>query len=147
MQYNNLYLIRHHLKDNYRLVVASLLSYTCTSIVLLELVYYLVYWYILYVTLLYCCYLIQKKATPAYVAAQNGHIEALSVLISAGADFNAANKVSYSKYFGKQDISACMMSQRVEQHSSVGHTHITITSITKVTVDRLVLFNTLMCWK
>ena len=34
--------------------------------------------------------------TPVYVAAQNGHVEALSVLISTGADFNAANEVSYS---------------------------------------------------
>ena len=30
------------------------------------------------------------------MAAQEGHVEALSVLISAGADFNAADKVSYS---------------------------------------------------
>ena len=28
------------------------------------------------------------------MAAQNGHVEALSFLISAGADFNAADKVS-----------------------------------------------------
>ena len=62
--------------------------------VLLELVYFLAYWHILYVTLLYCCYLIQNKLTPVYVAAQNGHIEALSVLISAGANVNAATKVS-----------------------------------------------------
>ena len=55
--------------------------------------YYLGYWYILYVTLLYCCYLIQDKATPVFVAAQNGHVEALSVLISTGADVNAASKV------------------------------------------------------
>ena len=60
----------------------------------LELVCYLGYWYILYVTLLYCCYLIQDKGTPVYVAAQNGHVEALSVLISAGGNVNAANKVS-----------------------------------------------------
>ena len=31
-----------------------------------------------------------------FAAAANGHVEALSVLISAGADFNAADKVSYS---------------------------------------------------
>ena len=67
--------------------------------------YYLGYWYILYVTLLYCCYLIQNKTTPVYIAAQTGHVEALSALISAGADFNAANNVSYSKYFSKQDNS------------------------------------------
>ena len=72
---------------------------------LFELVCYLGYWYILYVTLLYCCYLIQDKATPVYVAAQNGHVEALSVLISSGADCNAADKVSYSKYCSKQDNS------------------------------------------
>ena len=65
----------------------------------LELVCYLGYWYILYVTLLYCCYLIQNKETPVYVAAFNGHVEALSLLISAGADINAANKVSYSIIF------------------------------------------------
>ena len=70
--------------------------------ILLELVYY---WYILYVTLLYCCYLIQDKATPVYVAAQKGHVEALSLLISEGADINAADKVSYSKYFSQQDNS------------------------------------------
>ena len=38
--------------------------------------------------------LVQDKATPVYIAAENGHVEALSILISAGADFNAANKVS-----------------------------------------------------
>ena len=38
----------------------------------------------------------QNKTTPVYVAAQEGHVEALSVLISAGADLNAADKVSYS---------------------------------------------------
>ena len=69
--------------------------------ILLELVCYLGYWYILYVTLLYCFCLIQDKATPVYIAAQNGHVEALSVLISADADCNAADKVSYSKYFSK----------------------------------------------
>ena len=68
----------------------------------LELVYY---WYILYVTLLYCWCLIQGKYTPVYVAAQNGHVEALSVLISESADINAADKVSYSRYFSKQDNS------------------------------------------
>ena len=52
-------------------------------------------WYILYVTLLYCCCLIQDNATPVWVAAHNGHVEALSVLVSSGADFNAAEKVSY----------------------------------------------------
>ena len=31
-----------------------------------------------------------------FMAAQEGHVEALSILISAGADFNAADKVSYS---------------------------------------------------
>ena len=70
--------------------------------VLLELVCYHGYWYILYVTLLYCCYLIQDKVTPVFIAAQNGHVEALSVLISTGADVNAARNVSYSKYFSKQ---------------------------------------------
>ena len=72
--------------------------------VLFELVYYLGYWDILYVTLLYCCYLIQDKTTPVFVAAEKGHIEALSVLISAGADVNTARKVSYSKY-SQQDNS------------------------------------------
>ena len=60
----------------------------------LELVCYLGYWDIFYVTLLYCCYLIQDKATPVFIAAQKGHVEALSVLISANADINAAMKVS-----------------------------------------------------
>ena len=54
-------------------------------------------WYILYVTLLYCYYLIQDKTTPVYVAAQNGHVEALSLLISAGGNVNTADKVSRSK--------------------------------------------------
>ena len=58
--------------------------------------HHLGYWYILYV-ILYCCYLIQDKVTPVLVAAQDGHVEALSVLISKGADFNAADKVSYSR--------------------------------------------------
>ena len=71
----------------------------------LELVCYLGYWYILYVTLLYCCYLIQDGATPVFIAAQKGHVEALSMLISAGADINIANKVSCSKYCSKQDNS------------------------------------------
>ena len=65
--------------------------------VLFELVYYLGYWDILYVTLLYCCYLIQDKTTPVFVAAQNGHVEALSLLISAGGNVNTADKVSRSK--------------------------------------------------
>ena len=30
-----------------------------------------------------------------FAAALNGHVEALSVLISKGADFNAADNVSY----------------------------------------------------
>ena len=47
-----------------------------------------------------------------YVAAQNGHVEALSLLISAGADCNAADKVSYSKYFSKQDNSVTCHMQR-----------------------------------
>ena len=50
----------------------------------------------MYVTLLYCYYLIQDKGTPVCVAAQNGHVEALSVLISAGGNVNAADKVSES---------------------------------------------------
>ena len=54
--------------------------------------------------MLYCCYLIQDKTTPVYVAAENGHVEAVSVLISAGADFNAANMVSCSSsYFTMED--------------------------------------------
>ena len=34
--------------------------------------------------------------TPVFMAAQEGHIEALSLLISAGADVNLARKVSYN---------------------------------------------------
>ena len=34
--------------------------------------------------------LLQDGTTPVYVAAQNGHIEALDVLIRAGADVTAA---------------------------------------------------------
>ena len=49
--------------------------------------------------LVHICYLIQDKKTPVYVAAQNGHVEALSILISSGADFNAADKVSYSIWY------------------------------------------------
>ena len=62
--------------------------------VLFELVCYHGYWYILYVTLLYCCYLIQDKATPVWVAALNGHVGALEALIKAKADVNAADVVS-----------------------------------------------------
>ena len=62
--------------------------------VLFELVCYLGYWYILYVTLLYCCYLIQSKQTPVWQAAFNGHVGALNVLIRAKADVNAADVVS-----------------------------------------------------
>ena len=39
---------------------------------------------------------VQDKVTPVFIAAQCGHVEALSFLISAGADFNAADKGSYS---------------------------------------------------
>ena len=62
--------------------------------VLFELVCYLGYWYILYVTLLYCCYLVQNKQTPVYAAAFNGDVGALNVLIRAKADVNAATVVS-----------------------------------------------------
>ena len=61
--------------------------------VLFELVCYLGYWYILYVTLLYCCYLIQSKETPVWTAAFDGHVGALNVLIRAKADVNAASEV------------------------------------------------------
>ena len=62
--------------------------------VLFELVCYLGYWYILYFTLLYCCYLKQDKQTPVWIAAVNGRVEALNVLIRATADVNAADVVS-----------------------------------------------------
>ena len=62
--------------------------------VLFELVCYLGYWYILYVTLLYCCYLIQYKQTPVWKAAINGNVEALEVLVRAKADLDAADVVS-----------------------------------------------------
>ena len=62
--------------------------------VLFELVCYLGYWYILYVTLLYCCYLIQSKQTPVWIAAFNGDVGVLNVLIRAKADVNAADVVS-----------------------------------------------------
>ena len=51
-----------------------------------------------------------------FIAAQYEHVEALSVLISAGADLNAANKVSYSNTLA---ITVSMMSLRVFQHNSV----------------------------
>ena len=38
--------------------------------------------------------LLQNGATPVYVAAQYGHIEALDVLIRAGGDVKAAMTVS-----------------------------------------------------
>ena len=68
--------------------------------VLFELVCYLGYWYILYVTLLYCCYLIQSKETPVWKAAFNGHVGALNVLIRAKADVNAADEVSLIYFYG-----------------------------------------------
>ena len=67
---------------------------TCICI-LFELVCYLGYWYILYVTLLYCCYLIQYKQTPVWIAACNGRFGALNVLVSAKADVNVADLVSF----------------------------------------------------
>ena len=71
--------------------------------VLFELVCYHGYWYILYVTLLYCCYLIQDKATPVWVAALNGHVGALNVLIRAKADVNAADEVSLIYFYGSNN--------------------------------------------
>ena len=38
--------------------------------------------------------LVQDKVTPVYIAAQYGHVEALSILISTGADFNNNNSNS-----------------------------------------------------
>ena len=38
--------------------------------------------------------LLQDGATPVFIAAQNGHIEALDVLIRAGGDVKAARTVS-----------------------------------------------------
>ena len=40
------------------------------------------------------CTCVQNGATPVYIAAQKGHVGALKALISAGANFNAANVVS-----------------------------------------------------
>ena len=65
----------------------------CDYMYMLELVYYLVTG-TLYVTLFYCFYLIQYKETPVWVAALNGHVGALDVLIRAKADVNAFNLVS-----------------------------------------------------
>ena len=85
--------------------MTSLLSYICTCIYHIRagvlpwlLVHIVCYTVVLLLS-------VQDKATPVYIAAQTGHVEALSVLISAGADCNAADKVSYSKYFSKQDNS------------------------------------------
>ena len=36
--------------------------------------------------------LLQDGATPVYIAAENGHVEALDVLIRAGADVKAATR-------------------------------------------------------
>ena len=55
-----------------------------------------------HITLCFCyltCTCMQDKMTPVFMAAQNGHVEALSLLISAGADVNLARKVSYSNIF------------------------------------------------
>ena len=41
----------------------------------------------------------QGKVTPVYIAAAKGHVGALRALISAGADFNAANVVSIIFHF------------------------------------------------
>ena len=43
---------------------------------------------------IYCCYLIQYKATPVLAAALNGHVGVLNVLIRAKADVNAVDVVS-----------------------------------------------------
>ena len=71
--------------------------------VLFELVCYHGYWYILYVTLLYSCYLIQNKQTPVWVAASNGHVGALNVLIRAKADVNVAEVVSLIYFYGSNN--------------------------------------------
>ena len=53
-------------------------------------------------TCMCCCYLtctcIQNGATPVYMAAKNGHFGALKVLISAGAELNAADVVSMRQF-------------------------------------------------
>ena len=41
-----------------------------------------------------CCYLIQYKQTPVWIAACNGHVGALDVLVRAKADVNVADLVS-----------------------------------------------------
>ena len=60
---------------------------------------------------------IQDKFTPVYVAAQEGHVEALSLLISAGADINAANKVSYNILARK--ITVYDVTKSVATHTTV----------------------------
>ena len=69
--------------------------------------YYLGYWYILYVTLtetVVLCYLIQYNQTPVWIAASNGDVGALDVLVKAKADVNVADLVSL--IFNLLDIAA-----------------------------------------
>ena len=43
---------------------------------------------------LYCWYLIQAEYTPVWIAAHNGNVDLLNMLIDAGGDVNIANVVS-----------------------------------------------------
>ena len=43
------------------------------------------------------CFLPQDGTTPAFIAAEESHVEALKALAGAGADLNKANDVSASE--------------------------------------------------
>ena len=99
--------------------------------ILLELVCYLGYWYILYVTLLYCCYLIQNKQTPVWVAALYDNVGALNVLIRAKADVNAAEVVSLIYFYGSNNKFYWAASRLQASFYYLLHVHVSIPTIIK----------------
>ena len=76
-----------------------------------------------------------------YVAAQNGHVEALSVLISAGGNVNAAKKVSYSKDIltSKITVYDVTKSRATQQCRSHPHNHHYTTLYTSVVLSTVTL--------